>query len=64
MDQVYQVSALMEAIGAVKDGAGDPCATEEVLGARRRKQAGIYDSEEPPRQEISETLFVLFRLCC
>jgi hypothetical protein len=32
---------------------------DEALSARRRKQAGIYDSEEPPGQGIAETLHTL-----
>jgi hypothetical protein len=32
---------------------------EEALSARRRKAAGITDWEEPPRQEITETLHTL-----
>src|SRR5689334_21719192 len=59
MDQVYQVRAIMEATGAVKDAPVIRELLDEALGARRRKQAGIYDSEEPPRQEISETLNTL-----
>jgi hypothetical protein len=59
MDQVYQVRAIMEATGAVKDAPVIRELLDEALGARRRKQAGIYDSEEPPRQEITETLHTL-----
>lgn len=32
---------------------------DEALAARWRKAAGITDSEEPPGQEISETLHTL-----
>jgi len=59
MDQLYQVRAIMEATGAVKDAPVIRELLDEALGARRRKQAGIYDSEEPPRQEINETLHTL-----
>ena len=59
MDQVYQVRAIMEATGAVKDAPVIRELLDEALGARRRKQVGIYDSEEPPRQEITETLHTL-----
>ena len=59
MDQVYQVRAIMEATGAVKDAPVIRELLDEALGARRRKQARIYDSEEPSGQEITETLHTL-----
>jgi hypothetical protein len=59
MDQVYQVRAIMEATGAVKDAPVIRELLDEALGARRRKQAGIYDSEEPPGQGTAETLHTL-----
>ena len=59
MDQVYQVRAIMEATGVVKDAPLIRELLDEALGARRRKQAGIYDSEEPPGQETTETLHTL-----
>lgn len=59
MDQVYQVRAIMEATGAVKDAPLIRELLDEALAARRRKAAGITDSEEPPGQEISETLHTL-----
>jgi hypothetical protein len=59
MDQVYQVRAIMEATGAVKDAPVIRELLDEALGARRRKAAGIYDSEEPPGQGTAETLHTL-----
>ena len=59
MDQVYQVRAIMEATGAVKDAPVIRELLDEALGARRRKAAGIYDSEEPPGQATAETLHTL-----
>ena len=59
MDQVYQVRAIMEATGAVKDAPVIRELLDEALSARRRKAAGVTDSEEPPGQEISETLHTL-----
>jgi len=59
MDQVHQVRALMEATGAVKDAPLIRDLLDEALSARRRKQAGIYDSKERPGQEITETLHTL-----
>jgi hypothetical protein len=59
MDQVYQVRSIMEATGAVKDAPVIRELVDEALSARRRKQAGISDSEEPPGQEITETLHTL-----
>jgi len=50
MDQVYQVRAIMEATGAVKDAPVIRELLDEALGARRRKTLGITDSEEPPVQ--------------
>jgi hypothetical protein len=55
MDQVYQVRAIMEATGAVKDAP----VIRELLGARRRKALGITDSEEPRGQDTAETLHTL-----
>jgi len=49
----------MEATGAVKDAPVIRELLDEALAARRRKAAGITDSEEPPGQEISETLHTL-----
>ena len=59
MDQVYQVRAIMEATGAVKDAPLIRELLDEALAARRRQAAGITDSEEPSGQEISETLHTL-----
>ena len=59
MDQVYQVQAIMEATGAIKDAPVIRELLDEALAARRRKAAGITDSEEPPGQEITETLHTL-----
>ncbi|MGH9971833.1 MAG: hypothetical protein ACREBG_29135 [Pyrinomonadaceae bacterium] len=59
MDQVYQIRAIMEATGAVKDAPLIRELLDEALGARRRKQAGIYDAEEPPGQGTEETLHTL-----
>jgi len=59
MDQVYQVRAIMEATGAVKDAPVIRELLDEALGARRRKALGITDSEEPPGQETAETLHTL-----
>jgi hypothetical protein len=49
----------MEATGAVKDAPVIRELLDEALAARRRKAAGITDSEEPPGQEITETLHTL-----
>ena len=59
MDQVYQVRAIMEATGAVKDAPVIRELLDEALRARRRKALGITDSEEPPGQEVTETLHTL-----
>ena len=59
MDQVYQVRAIMEATGAVKDAPVIRELLDEALSARRRKALGITDSEEPPDQETAETLHTL-----
>src|SRR6266550_7628117 len=59
MDQVYQVRAIMEAAGAVKDAPVIRELLDEALGARRRKALGITDSEEPPGQGTAETLHTL-----
>jgi hypothetical protein len=59
MDQVYQVRAIMEATGAVKDAPVIRELLDEALAARRRKAAGITDSEKSPGQEITETLHTL-----
>jgi hypothetical protein len=59
MDQVYQVRAIMEATGAVKDAPVIRELLDEALGARRRKTLGITDSEEPPGQGTAETLHTL-----
>src|SRR4029079_9610249 len=59
MDQFYQVRAIMEATGAVKDAPVIRELLDEALAARRLKAAGITDSEEPPGQEITETLHTL-----
>jgi len=59
MDQVYQVRAIMEATGAVKDAPVIRELLDEALSARRRKALGITDSEEPPGQETAETLHTL-----
>src|SRR6266850_2642436 len=59
MDQVYQVRAIMEATGAVKDAPVIRELLDEALSTRRRKVLGITDSEEPPGQETAETLHTL-----
>jgi hypothetical protein len=59
MDQVYQIQAIMEATGAVKDAPVIRELLDEALGARRRKALGITDSEEPPGQGTAETLNTL-----
>ena len=59
MNQVYQVRAIMEATGAVKDAPVIRELLDEALGARRRKALGITDSEEPPGQETAETLHTI-----
>lgn len=59
MDQTYQIRAIMEATGAVKDAPVIRELLDEALSARRRKAACITDWEEPPGQEIIETLHTL-----
>src|SRR5882724_923352 len=59
MDQVYQVRAIMEATGALKDAPVIRELLDEALGARRRKALGISDSEEPPGQGTTETLHTI-----
>ena len=59
MDQVYQVRAIMEATGAVKDAPVIRELLDEALSARRRKALGITDTEEPPGQDTAETLHTL-----
>ena len=59
MDQVYQIQAIMEATGAVKDAPVIRELLDEALGARRRKALGITNSEEPPGQGTAETLHTL-----
>jgi hypothetical protein len=59
MDQTYQIRAIMEATGAVKDAPVIRELLDEALSARWRKAAGITDWEEPPGQEITETLHTL-----
>lgn len=59
IDQVYQIQAIMEASGAVKDAPVIRELLDEALGARRRKALGITDSEEPPGQGTAETLHTL-----
>jgi len=59
MDQVYQIQAIMETTGAVKDAPVIRELLDEALGARRRKALGIRDSEEPPGQGTAETLHTL-----
>ncbi|MFS8085432.1 MAG: hypothetical protein ACMG6H_07355 [Acidobacteriota bacterium] len=59
MDQVYQIQAIMEATGAVKDAPVIRELLDEGLGARRRKALGITDSEEPPGQGTAETLHTI-----
>jgi len=63
MDQVYQIQAIMETTGAVKDAPVIRELLDEALGARRRKALGITDSEEPPGQGTAETLHTS-RPCC
>ena len=59
MDQTYQIRAIMEASGAVKDAPVIRELLNEALAARRRKAAGITDWEEPPGQGITEMLHTL-----
>lgn len=59
MDQVYQVQAIMEASGAVKDAPVIRELLDEALSTRRRKALGITDSEEPAGHETAETLHTL-----
>src|SRR2546422_7765725 len=59
MDQVYQVRAIMESTGALKDAPVIRELLDEALGARRRKALGITDSGEPPGQGTNETLNTL-----
>ena len=59
MDQMYQIRAIMESTGAEKDAPVIRELLDEALGARRRKAMGIADWEEPPGQEITETLHTL-----
>ncbi len=59
MDQVFQIQAIMEATGALKDAPVIRELLDEALGARRRKALGITDSEEPPGQGTAETLNTL-----
>ena len=54
MDQVYQVRAIMEATGAMKDAPVIRELLDEALSARRRKALGITDSEEPPGPETTD----------
>jgi len=56
MDQVYQIRAIMEATGEVKDAPVIRELLDEALGARRRKALGFTDSKEPPGQGTAETL--------
>jgi hypothetical protein len=42
MDQVYQIRAIMEATGAVKDAPVIRELLDEALGVRRRKAAGNH----------------------
>jgi len=55
-DQVSQIAAIMEATGAVKDAPVIRELLDEALMTRRRKSAGMYDSEPTLGQEIRETL--------
>ena len=59
MDQVYQVRAIMESTGAVKDAPVIRELLDEALMARRRKSAGIDDSKPALGQEIRETLHTI-----
>src|SRR5229473_416101 len=59
MDQVYQIRAIMETTGAVKDAPVIRQLLDEALGARRRKALGITDSEQPPGQGTAETLHTI-----
>ena len=59
IDQVYQVQAIMEASGAVKDAPVIRELLDEALGTRRRKALGITDSQEPPGQGTAETLHTI-----
>src|ERR1044072_9837461 len=59
MDQIYQIRAIMEATGAMKDAPVIRELLDEALGVRRRKDLGITDSEEPPGQGTAETLHTI-----
>jgi hypothetical protein len=59
MDQAYQIRAIMESTGAVKDAPVIRELLDEALGARRRKAQGITDSDEPPGQGTAETLHTI-----
>jgi hypothetical protein len=59
MDQIYQIRAIMEATGAMKDAPVIRELLDEALGVRRRKALGITDSEEPPGQGTAETLHTI-----
>jgi hypothetical protein len=59
MDQVYQIRAIMESTGAVKDAPVIRELLDEALGARRRKAQGITDSQEPLGQGTAETLHTI-----
>src|SRR5207245_4934625 len=59
MDQVYQIRAIMESTGAVKDAPVIRELLDEALGARRRKVHGITDPEEPAGQGTPETLHTI-----
>ena len=59
MDQVYQIRTIMEATGAVKDAPVIRELLDEALMARRRRSAGISDSEPALGQEIRETLHTI-----
>jgi hypothetical protein len=63
MDQVSQIRAIMEATGAVKDAPVIRELLDEALMARRRKSAGLYDSEPALGQELRETLHTIQNLC-
>jgi len=62
MDQVYQIRAIMEATGAVKDAPVIRELLDEALTARRRKAAGITDWKSRPPKKLARRC-THFKLC-
>ena len=59
VDQVYQIQAIMETTGAVRDAPVIRELLDEALIARRRKSAGGYGSEPELGQEIKDALHTI-----